>query len=179
VASPARSAANEKKLGSPWHYLFRGSLLRVWLWWHRIGSTPISHMQHVWALIRALVRSWIGFSAADAYTWSSYSVHFLSWRFTSSSVFSAAYMACLRLGRVEWTKPSVVQQRSKPRASSAGQSQVVLLSMAEDDECYTCFSLSYLVVKLIALLGHLLVFFVFWCFFCTDTIVNGAKLHSF
>jgi hypothetical protein len=58
-------------------------------------------------------------------------------------------------------KPSVVQQRSKPRASSAGQSQVVLLSMAEDDECYTCFSLSYLVVKLIALLGHLLVFFVF------------------
>jgi hypothetical protein len=41
MVSPAWSSADEGKLGSSRHYLSRGSLLRVWIWRRRIGSTPI------------------------------------------------------------------------------------------------------------------------------------------
>jgi hypothetical protein len=64
----ARPAANENKLGSSRHYFSRGSLLCVWLWRHRIGSSSISLLQHLLVPLWALVRSWIGFSAAVAHT---------------------------------------------------------------------------------------------------------------
>jgi hypothetical protein len=48
VASPAWSAANENKLGSPQHSLTRGSLLRVRLWWRRVCSALISIVQYFW-----------------------------------------------------------------------------------------------------------------------------------
>jgi hypothetical protein len=90
---------NEIKLGSPRHYLSRGSLLRVWLRQHRIGSTPVSLLQHFWILMGiSSFLDWFFGGRCPLCPRSLCSVHLLSWRSPSSPVVFAAHLASLRLG---------------------------------------------------------------------------------
>jgi hypothetical protein len=109
LAPPARSTAYEDKLGRSWYHFSWGPLLRGRMRWHWIGSTLIPLLRHFWFSVGSssfLDRLFGG--GHPYYSWPFCPVHLLSWGFSSSSVFSATYLACMRLGHMEWTKSSFV-----------------------------------------------------------------------
>jgi hypothetical protein len=124
---PTWQVANEIKLGSPRHYLPRGSLLCVWLRRHRISSAPVSLLQHFWFLMGiSSFLDWFFGGRSSHYPRSLCSVYLLSWRSPCSPVVSAGHLVSLRLGRMDWTKSSLIQKRGKLRHSYVGQGQDAL-----------------------------------------------------
>jgi hypothetical protein len=127
----------------------------------------------------ALVRSWIGFSAVDAY---SLTDHFIQFIYSAGglrarrSFLQLFWLACVW---VVWNERNLrLFRNSGTLCISSWTKSSFFLSVVADDGCYFSYQLSSLVVEPIALFEHRLIVFLFYVTYL-NSVVNFCSTSRY